>query len=222
MFDWQWRFNSLCMWFVVLIGNTNDDFFVFVSFILSSLSVSICECLFLTDILTNCLSCSVFQSSWQMRRFRERKKWYWRGRRRRQPGRRWGRGWMMSRLASSPAWWKLTTRPTMPPILTSLASGLVHYKVSSFYQIHTLIIIGTQSLCCLLRIWVEQVLMFRWGGGVVGMVSSNSASFSSKNLMGFCVLNNWCLTKKRNNRMRITSALVYHNTILSFSLYPWL
>lgn len=78
------------------------------------------SCLFFSFLLH-----PLFQSSWQTRRFRGRKKWYWRGRRRKRPGRRWGHGSTMSRHGWFPPWWKLTTRPTMPPILISLASGWV-------------------------------------------------------------------------------------------------
>lgn len=76
----------------------------------------------------------LLQSSWQTRRFRGRRTWYWRGKRRRRPGRRWGHVWMRSRPGSSPVWWKLTTRPMMPPILTSPASGLVQNRSFFLYQ----------------------------------------------------------------------------------------
>lgn len=112
------------------------SFFVLFSFLLwaALTSVFVNVCMLLQDILIFPLFHPLLQSSWRTRRFRGRRKWYWRGKRKKQPGRQWGHGWMRSRPGSSPPWWKLTTKPTMPPILTSPASGLVQYKVSSFFS----------------------------------------------------------------------------------------
>lgn len=71
------------------------------------------------------LLCRVPQSSWRTKRFRGRRTWSWRGRRRRRPARPWGHVWTRSRPELFPPWWRLTTRPTMPPMLTSPASGSV-------------------------------------------------------------------------------------------------
>lgn len=118
----------------------------------------ICFVSVLKDILTHPLFYNLLQSSWQTRRFRGRRTWYWRGKRRRQPGRRWSHVWMRSRPGLSPPWWKLTTRPMMPPILTSPASGLVQCKISSFSK-PTLAVMQPKSLCSPPRTWVELAMM---------------------------------------------------------------
>lgn len=76
-----------------------------------------------------------------MRKFRGRRIWFWRGRRRRRPERQWGPGWTTSKPGSSPAWWKLITRPMMPPTLISTVSGLVAH-------LHLKSLPSTPYMCC--------------------------------------------------------------------------